>query len=467
MSLDNFSDNNQELPKKTESNALELFKDSALFELHQSAFGLAQTVGLENHLAKMDEPAAADSALGRNVQMIGRGVGSFLPTIAVAAASKFALGRVLEAPAAGAAEKFYLKQSAIGLNLAEAGVTGAATGSLLKPTDEAAAKDWGSFLKDRAVSGFSSALSFEALTLTTFGINRVAGSQIFKSQGAENVIKFAPVNGFVSGAAGGVINVELNSLVNDRRLTFDGDKIYNSAYESAVVGGLFGATTLGLSKLRSAGETKVPSEQTTAPAVSAPHGVKDLKAFSPAGLRQSDHQSLFMDEPDHHDWVPVPDHTALHELLVKTALDAKLAKFKDNLIHESYYEKLPSPMPGMMGKILSHEKNIPSHWNAAEPTYYKKGFEAAAKVSSASDSYFAKSKEESVAKLKQVFGDDSPYVVKLEELGSKHSYPFSLGSLASYVKESPEIGKAMIEKLIDDNAPVAKIEADRLKVSSC
>ncbi len=50
MTLDNFADNQPERAEKANSSALALFRDSALYSLHQSALGLAQTLGLENLL---------------------------------------------------------------------------------------------------------------------------------------------------------------------------------------------------------------------------------------------------------------------------------------------------------------------------------------------------------------------------------------------------------------------------------
>ena len=285
MHLDNFAEILPEKSEKSDSSPLALFGKSAWYELHQSAFGLAQTVGLESHLGAVPEPEAADSAVGRNLQMIGRGAGSFLPTIAVAVATKFALGRILHAPSAEAAESLLLKRSVIGLNMAESAVTGVVTGSLLKPTDEGSAKNWASFVADRAAGGLTNGLSFAGLTLTTFAINRLASTELFSSIGAEGLLKSAPVSGFVSGAAGGVIIVELNSLVNDKKFTTDGGKIYNSVYESAVVGGFFGVTAKGLQNVRGFAE-QTAIEPSTELSNSQQASLSTLRALCQARLQR-------------------------------------------------------------------------------------------------------------------------------------------------------------------------------------
>ena len=69
---------------KTEQGLGDLFAQSALYEMHQSAFGLAQTVGLQKRVPTMEQLKAADSWIGQHAQIVGRGVGNFLPTVAVA-----------------------------------------------------------------------------------------------------------------------------------------------------------------------------------------------------------------------------------------------------------------------------------------------------------------------------------------------------------------------------------------------
>ena len=245
MSLDNFSKagSTEAIPSASneEKSAIKLFGDSALYELNQSAFGLAQSVGLEGHLPIMAVPEESESAVGRNLQMLGRGVGSFLPTLGVALSTKFAFGKLVSPRFVGS-ENLLLQKSAIGLNVAESGIAGAVTGALLKPTDKTSAETWSGFVTDRAVSGLTNGLSFSVLTSMTFGLNKFAGTKLSQALGAEAFLKSAPINGLISGAAGGLLNVETSTFVSQGKLTTDRNKIYSSVYEAGVMGGLFGLT---------------------------------------------------------------------------------------------------------------------------------------------------------------------------------------------------------------------------------
>ena len=233
---------------KTEQGLGDLFAQSALYELHQSAFGLAQTVGLQDHVPTMEQLKAADSWIGQHAQIVGRGVGNFLPTVAVALTTRFAAGRAMEHFGIGS-ENLVLKRSAIGFSTAESAATGLVTGALLKPTDDTVAHDWGSFVLDRAKGGASGALTYGALNLTALGWKSIAESKFAANLGADTVLKNSFVTGAISGLPGGFVSIQADSLMNEGRLSTDMNKIGQSAYEMGVVGALLGATTSGLSRL--------------------------------------------------------------------------------------------------------------------------------------------------------------------------------------------------------------------------
>lgn len=178
MTLDRFNPSEiaaqgVELDKSIHHNVAEMFAYSALYELHRSAFGLAQTVGLQDHVGTMEQPAEADSGVGRFFQVIGRGTGSFLPTLAVAMTTRYGFGKVLDRIGADT-ENLALKRSALGLSTAESATTGFISGSLFKSTDDTAAQSWSTFAADRFMGGSSGALSFTALNLATMGWSRLA-----------------------------------------------------------------------------------------------------------------------------------------------------------------------------------------------------------------------------------------------------------------------------------------------------
>ena len=185
--------------------------------------------------------------------MLGRGVGDFIPTVAVAAAARFGFSRLL--PEAAAAENLMLKRSAIGLSVAESATTGAIGGAVFKPSDQATASDWRSLAIDRAQAGAAGALSFGALTLGTLGWNRIAGQAWVERLGADKVLKSSIVSGLASGVPGGLANAEINSLLSDGKFTTDGATIGKAMGEMAIMGGLFGATTSGLALLGQAGRS--------------------------------------------------------------------------------------------------------------------------------------------------------------------------------------------------------------------
>ncbi len=277
MTLDQFaieanSDDARPDPKRSVG---ELFSSSAYYELHQAAYGLAQTVDLQQHLDRISEPEAADTFIGRQAQLVGRGIGSFLPVIAIAAGAKFALGRALSHTEV-AAENLLLKKSAIGLSIGESALTGAVSGSLLKPTDDATAKNGLSFLADRVQGGVSNALAFSAMSLSTHGLDMMANSHFAASLRVDGLLKNSLISGVVSGALGGVANVEADSLVSTGRFSADGDKLLQSASDMAVMGGLFGATSSILARVGrsdtgplNSSSDKVDTSNTLAPAATA------------------------------------------------------------------------------------------------------------------------------------------------------------------------------------------------------
>ena len=259
MALDsNLGKDNSAPGEHKERSSAALFAESALYELHQSAFGLAQTVGLQERVGRMEEPKEADSFVGRNLQMLGRGVGGLLPTVGLAIGARFAVGRAMERSGMSA-EGVLSKRSVIGLNALESGATGFASGALLKPTDDAKAKSWTGFLEDRAYGGVSGGLSFAALSMTSLGLNKLASVEAARAFKVDRVLGNAFVSGTVSGALGGAINVELNSVLSDGKVSTNWDSIGKSMYEQAVIGGLMG---FGASKLASQSTARVASQST-------------------------------------------------------------------------------------------------------------------------------------------------------------------------------------------------------------
>lgn len=219
-----------------ESSLTELFGRSALYESRQAVVGLAQTFGLESYVGELAQPKEAGDSVGQHAQMLGRAAGGLLPTLAIAVGSRYVFGRVLAHDAA-TAEHALLKRTTFGLSIAESGATGFLSGSLLTPTEGAAKDDAGSFVYDRLRSGASSALSFAIMSASSSGLSKMASSELGVKLGAEKVMRIGAVNGFVSGLAGGVANVEADSLVRQGRFDYDQQHLGKSMYEMALFGG--------------------------------------------------------------------------------------------------------------------------------------------------------------------------------------------------------------------------------------
>ena len=74
----------------------------------------------------------------------------------------------------------------------------------------------------------------------SLGLTRLASTKAGVAIGAERLMSIGAVNGMVSGIAGGVANVEADSLVRTGKLDFDREHLGKSMYEMSLFGGVFG-----------------------------------------------------------------------------------------------------------------------------------------------------------------------------------------------------------------------------------
>ena len=256
MTLDSFSSDSINSLKAAEEHvsqsSFSLLKDSALFQLNQAEVGVAQTVGLDQYVTHMAQPAEAETTFGRHVQMLGAAIVGLAPIAVMAAASKFAVGRVasrFDAPLDNAV----FRQSAIGFNVAESATTGLLSGAVLRPSDENAMRDWKSFALDRATSGLSSAASFSLMAASSFGVKAVSESQLVTKVGLGSVLGNSVVAGALAGVPGGIANVEMDSLFKHGTFTSDLKTLESSVYQMSLTGGVFGLTHEAVSRFAKAG----------------------------------------------------------------------------------------------------------------------------------------------------------------------------------------------------------------------
>ena len=244
MALDSFNINEsvkENVP--SEDGALHQFTDAFSHEARLQTFALAQTVGLGDNVGRGAELQDADGQIAKHAQMFGRAAADLLPVVATGFLARYGFGKAFSAGnevAKGLNELngLLLKRSSIGLSLSEAATTGLVTGALLKPTDDNASRDLASFVADRAKSGVINAASFAVMS----GLGSAASNLAAKTE--STVIRTAlsnPMsNGALTGAIGGVFNVELDSVSKTGEFTFDRNKVLQSAYEMSLVGGTFG-----------------------------------------------------------------------------------------------------------------------------------------------------------------------------------------------------------------------------------
>ena len=116
-----------------------LFADSLSYELKRSLRAAQQIIGAEAGAGEQLEPQPAPDSLGQHAQMLGRAVGGLLPTLAIAAGTRYGFGKIL-AHEGQVAEQLLLKRTTVGLSLAESATTGFVSGAVFTPTDGARSK---------------------------------------------------------------------------------------------------------------------------------------------------------------------------------------------------------------------------------------------------------------------------------------------------------------------------------------
>ena len=231
-------------PKEADA-ALFQLRSAFLFEAQQQLTALAQFGNRDATVQFVEQPPESSSVIGSQAQLIGRAAADMIPAVITGLTMRFGLSKML--PAVETGRSLILKRSPLGLNALEAGATGLTTGFALKPSDEDARQNLSSFLLDRAGGGVMSALSFTTLT----GLNAVTGFAGERLGG--RLLKTAlsnPISGGVlSGALAGPLNTQFDSLAQTGHLSVDSAKMVTSAYEMAMIGGIFAAGTVAVGRL--------------------------------------------------------------------------------------------------------------------------------------------------------------------------------------------------------------------------
>ena len=423
-----------------QASPISLFAESASYEWQRSLRGLAQLVGAEGKIAQESEPGEAADLLGQHAQMFGKAVGGLLPTLVIAAGTRYAFGRILAHDVASV-ENALLKRTPIGLSAAEAGATGFLSGSLLNATQGAAKDDVGQLLFDRLQSGVRSGAEFALMSAGSIGLGKLASTERGAALGADRLMKIAAVNGLVSGAVGGFANVEVDSLARNGRLNFDQRELGKSIYEMSLFGAVFGfgAGMLGRSHDASAAVRRGSGEQ-----LGSRKGAGDLR-FSGA----------------------IPDGPALAEPAVPlkrfesepVGRALSEAAVKLDRLESDPAEKLTRQLSG---QVLERRAEIDLGLGRSPVALAENGSVAAGEKTSAlgrSDAPLAGL--QSLLKLNELFGEDSPTMQRLKEMESKSPF-VSFERLAAFVSENTEQRVSMLRMLAEQETHSAKFMDDRL-----
>jgi hypothetical protein len=203
-------------------------------------------------------PAARFGTIQWHAEQLGGAVGQLLPFLV----SRVLLKSFFREGTAAAEEVGVLSKTApIGLSLKEAAATGFVSQALFRPTDNDT-----SFWSQRVMNGGNGAITMTALTASTFGLNKLAGSKAALSFKALRVLRNPIANGIVSGAGAGFLGSELNSVEFKRQFAST-DEIEQSMYGSVFLGGVLGAVAqyhISNAKVKEV-RTVQESEKVTAP----------------------------------------------------------------------------------------------------------------------------------------------------------------------------------------------------------
>lgn len=197
----------------------------------------------------IDAPTQAKfGSLDWHAQTVGSAVGMLLPFMLVGKGVKGVLG---ETSLAGSSA--LLSQKAVfGMSMAEAGLTGFAYDSVLRPSNP---QHTGlSFLLDRGIQGTTGAATFMTLTGGSLALSKFAGSAAIERSALVPLLKNPIASGIISGIPAGLVSAEASSLTTTGHFA-TGQELGRSVYSMSVIGGAFGAAHM----LKAPGEDGSPS----------------------------------------------------------------------------------------------------------------------------------------------------------------------------------------------------------------
>ncbi len=230
-------------PKDKKPDLLNAFKSSLLYSGIQSPLDAATQLYdhlTNSHTTKDVQFFAKPKQTKFNTatwyaQTLGSGLGTVADLIPLAFTSKFLVGSEVDA----ASSSLMNDRAALGLTLKESTVTGTLYGGLLEPSQGQNSN----FYLNRMENSLSSALTFSAMTASSFGISKLAESNI--SDSMSKILGSKPVNAALSGIPGGILSSEGSSLIDHGKLASA-----SSAAQSAYTMSLFGLAFSGIEQAK-------------------------------------------------------------------------------------------------------------------------------------------------------------------------------------------------------------------------
>ena len=174
-------------------------------------------------------------------QTIGGALGMVVPY----ALTKFGLSKLGAVGRVAAEERSLLSpRAALALDVKESAITGMTYGTLFTPSDEKK-RNAGvtSFLLDRGVSGIGTAATFSTLAAGSFGIDKLAKTEISERLRVAPILGNKFVSGMVSGLPSGLVSSEYDSLTKKHEFA-SGSDVRKAMLSMSVVGGSFGAFSI-------------------------------------------------------------------------------------------------------------------------------------------------------------------------------------------------------------------------------
>lgn len=240
------------------------------------AIGSQECKKLPDQLAKigLKAPERPTSALCQHTQMLGSAVGMMLPYLALHGAMRGTAAKIFgeQAVARGAELELATKSRFAATTAKEAGLsfaTGFTYDSVFRVSADS--KDGSSLAKTRLLNGVTGGTTMAVLTTASFGIGRVAQTDVLRNTWVKTALTNPMAGGVLSAVPAGLAQSEMTALRKGQALPAAAEvkrNVYQMAFVGFTLGGAhaLGATDKGLTPTELTPEEKAVVQQTKAQA---------------------------------------------------------------------------------------------------------------------------------------------------------------------------------------------------------